>query len=216
MFKEIIVFLIFFLFFSCGQNRSDQSGFQADSVERVEFKDDLFNDSNFTFTSIEHLDEQMLRDTTSKRDYKYIKSIKRFTPEHCKLFNTGCTNTFFDDNVFLVAKQKLIGDILPVIIHDSKDFGYYHSQLFTFDKDNLKIDSVLVSLHGSGTESDEPPVVSIVKIESDFVDDLITTTESKYEKYLDSDSIVMTSSVIFHRKINRDGRIELISKEKVN
>lgn len=130
---------IYILLTACGQRTIDQVANNLDStkvssVEQVDNSADLFLDTYFTFLNLEYLDEEMLRDSTVKGDYKYIKSVKRFKSDHCKFFRTGCSNTFFDDNVFFVSKQNKVGEILPVIIHDSKDFNYYHCDLFTLDK----------------------------------------------------------------------------------
>ncbi|MFN7839480.1 MAG: hypothetical protein ACK5QG_16060 [Bacteroidota bacterium] len=210
----------FILLTSCGQRTIEQTVDSSDSTEfsSLQTSDnstDLFLDTYFTFLNLDSLDEDMLRDSTIRKDYKYIKSVKRFTKEHCKFFRTGCSNTFFDENVFFVSKQKKIGDILPVIIHDSKDFNYYHSDLYTLDKNYNKIDSIRVSLTGSGIQSDEPSIYYETKVFSKFSDDKITTTEIEYWHYDERDSTVTKDSTIVYLKIDADGKIKTIKKEKI-
>lgn len=183
-----LMIILFILLTSCGRQKTEKSVDTYDSAKRVplQISDNsaaLFLDAYFTFLNLDSLDEQMLRDSTIKNDYKYIKSVKRFSKEHCKFFGTGCSNTFFDENVFFVSKQKMIGEILPVIVHDSKDFNYYHSDLYTLDKNYNKIDSVRVSLTGSGIQSDEPSIYYETKVFSKFSDDKIITTEVEYWHY---------------------------------
>jgi hypothetical protein len=176
---------------------------------------DLFADSYFTFTNLDSLNERMLIDTTVKNDYKYIQSVKRFTKDHCKFFRTGCTDTFFDENVFFVSKQKKVGDFLPVIIHDSKDFGYYHSELFLLDTNYKKIDSLTVTILGSGTQSDEPSIYYTTEVISKFKGNKITTSEIEYWRYADNDSTVTVDSAVVYREIGKDGKIRLLKTDKI-
>lgn len=211
----LFVFLI-----SCEQRTTNQTVYRADStsvqVERVENDPDgLFADKYFTFLALDSLSEDMLRDTTIKRDYKYIKSIKRFTKDHCKFIKTGCSDTFFDENVFLVSKQKWIDDFLLVMIHDSSDFGYYHSELYVLDKHLNKIDSLVVSLSGSGIESDEPSIYYETKVFSKFEESKIITTEIEYWYYRDNDSTVIVDKAITYRQIGVDGKITILKKDKL-
>lgn len=219
--KNILALLTLLIFStSCGSRTIDQTVANPDSIEvtslhRVSDSADLFSDTSFTFLNLDFLDEEMLRDTSAGKDYKYIKSVKRFTKDHCRFFGTGCSDTFFDEHVFLVSKQRKVGEILPVIIHDSKDFNYYHAELYTLDKNHKKIDSVTVSLTGSGIQSDDPAISYKKKVFSKFSDDKITTTEIEYWYYADLDSTVAKDSTIRYLKIDPDGRIKTIKKEKI-
>ena len=174
---------------------------------------EIFADSNFTFLSIDSLSEEMLFDKSEQGNVKFLGSRKSFKEKHCKFFKTGCTNSFWDDYTFLVSKQPLIGDILPVIVHDSKDFNYYHSELFTLNRDFEKIDSVLVSLVGYYREG-ETNYVTIEHIQSKFINNQIITTEFSTKSF-DNDSTVTMDSTITYRKIERDGHITVVKKETV-
>jgi hypothetical protein len=205
---------------SCGKPATEKLVGEKDSIdlkptEEITTAVDIFSDSYFTFLHLDSINEEMLRDNTIKKDYNYISSIKRFKKEHCQFFNTGCSNTFFDENVFLVSKQKKIGEILPVIIHDSKDFGYYHSDLYTLDKHFRKVDSIRVAISGSGTQSDEPTIYYETKVISRFADSKIITTELEYWHYTDNDSTVTMDSTIVYREIGVDGQIKTLDKKKV-
>lgn len=215
--RIIIFFTLSFFLSSCGQQKGEQSASNADSIKVLSPSvpnnpKDLFTDNYFTFLNLDSLNEEMLRDSTIRDGYKYINSVKRFTKEHCKFFRTGCSGTFFDENVFFVSKQEMIGDILPVIIHDSKDFDYYHSDLYTLDKNFNKIDSLRVSLTGSGIESDEPSIYYETKVSSKFNHDEIITTEVEYLHYDEGDSTVIKDSTVVYFKIQRDGKIVTIKK----
>lgn len=220
-FMNKITFLIltFGLFTSCVQRTTEQTSENPDSTivsittDKVDNSVNMFADSCFTFLALDSLNEHMLRDSVDSGK-KYISSVKRFKKEHCRFFRTGCTNSFWDEYVFLVSKQKPIHGILPIIIHDSKDFDYYHCDLFTLDKNYKKVDSLRVSLHGYSRDGDEIKYSTIQEKKSIFSEDRITTIEFKYNKF-DNDSTVTVDSTIFYRKIDKDGRIRLIKKEKL-
>jgi hypothetical protein len=172
----------------------------------------IFADSNFTFIELDSLTEDMLIDK-SERDLKYINSVKRFKTEHFTFFKfKGVENTFFAEHYFLVARQKLIGEIKPIIVHQSGDFNYYHSELYTLDKNYNKIDSATVSYSGFDTGGDEPyDYISIGQ--STFDGDLITTTSLEYKRF-SIDSLVTIDSVIATKKIESDGKIKIIKTER--
>jgi hypothetical protein len=203
---------------SCGQKTSEVETQTSDTVkqsiaETTIGTTDIFADSNFTFVLIDSLSEDMLFNKTEKGKVKFIESRKSFKKEHCEFFKTGCTNSFWDDYTFLVSKQSPIGEILPVIIHDSKDFDYYHSELFTLDKELNKIDSILVSLVGYDRDG-EDDYSTTREIRSRFSKDKIITTEFKIKKF-DNDSTVTMDSVITHRKIEKNGHITVEKQEKI-
>lgn len=206
------------LLVSCGQKPIESKNQTSDTItnsitEETGKTTDIFADSNFTFVSIDSLNEDMLFDKSEKGKIKFIQSRKSFKEEHCEFFKTGCTNSFWDDYTFLVSKQRPIGEILPVIIHDSKDFDYYHSELFTLDKELNKIDSVLVSLIGYYQDG-ENDYSTTREIRSLFLNDKIVTIEFRVKKF-DNDSTVTVDSVITHRKIEKNGRITLEQEEKI-
>lgn len=205
------------LLISCRQRTTESATLTASTVEssvtEITTKTtDIFADSNFTFLSLDSLNEEMLFDKSEKGKIKFIQSRKSFKKEHCEFFKTGCTNSFWDDYTFLVSKQKQIGEILPVIIHDSKDFNYYHSKLFTVDKEFNKIDSALVSLVGYDRDGDND-YSTTREIRSQFLKDRIITIEFNIKKF-DNDSTVTLDSVITHRKIEKNGHITVEKKEK--
>jgi hypothetical protein len=217
--KTILRLLIISSFISsCGQKPQEQTVAKPDSTNTallptVDNHADLFLDSCFTFLDLDSINEEMLRDRSIKGGYKYIKSVKRFSKQHCVFFRTGCHGYFVDDHVFLISKQNPINGITSVIIHDSKDFDYYHSVLYTLDKNYMKVDSLIVSLLGSDMAGDEPPY-SITKARSKFDKEFIITTELEYNLY-DKDSIVTVDSTVVYRKIQKDGHIAVVKTEKL-
>lgn len=218
--KIVYTIAVLIILISCGKPATEKLIGDKDSIDvkptlETTIAIDIFSDSYFTFLHMDSINEDMLRDSTIKKDYNYIASVKRFKKEHCQFFNTGCSNTFFDENVFLVSKQRKIGEILPVIVHDSKDFGYYHSELYTIDKNLKKIDSITVSISGSGIQSDEPTIYYETKVTSRFIDNKIVTTELEYWHYSDNDSTLTMDSTIVYREIGIDGKIKTLDKKKV-
>lgn len=209
--------IITYLFVSCAQKAVESKTQTFDTVnlaaEVTKKAADIFADSNFTFVSLDSLNEDMLFDKTEKGEVKFLQSRKRFKTEHCKFFRTGCTNSFWDDYTFLVSRQDLIGEVLPIIIHDSKDFDYYHSQLFTLDKEFNKIDSVVVSLWGYGRDGDAD-YSTIKEIRTQFSEDKMETIEFSIRKF-DNDSTVTLDSTIIYRKIEKNGHITVEKKEKL-
>jgi hypothetical protein len=122
--------LVYFITVSCGQKTVESSAVKPDTLpdpapaKKAISVADVFLDSNFPFLNLDSLSEDMLRDQSVKKDIKYIQPIKTLSKEHCIFFKIGCTDSFWDEYCFLVSKQKQIGEITPVIIHDSKDFNY--------------------------------------------------------------------------------------------
>jgi len=213
--------IITYLLSSCGQRTIESKNQTPDTVknsttEVITKTVDIFADSNFTFVSIDSLNEDMLFDESEKGKTQFIKSRKSFKQEHCEFFKTGCTNSFWDDYTFLVAKQDMIGDILPIIIHTSKDFNYYHSELHTLDKNHNKVDILIVSLDGFDQEP-EDDYSTITKAKSRFKSDLIITTNVKFRRYrkANRDSLVTVDSTIVYRRIEKTGKIIIDKTEKI-
>jgi len=216
--KIVLLNLVLAVLISCGQKKVEQVAISSDTTvislpQVIDRTAEIFADSNFTFIALDSLNEDMLL-APADRKREYISSVKRFTKDHCRYFGIGCTNTFWDDHVFLVSKQRLIYGILPVIIHDSNDFSYYHSSLFTLDKDYKKVDSLLVSLQGFSRDGDEIDYSTITEVKSLFSSDSITTINYRYNKF-DNDSIVAIDSTIVYHRIARDGHIKILEKQKL-
>jgi hypothetical protein len=163
---------------------------------------ELFADVNFPFLSIDSLSEQRLGDP-DQDSTKFSSWQQKFTLAHCRFFKIGCTNSFFDRYTFLVSKQQPVGDILPVIVHNSSDFNYYHSDLITLDKNYNKVDSITVSLEGFDGGEDYS---TQKQAWSRFVNDqIITTTLTR--RIFDNDSSVVLDSTISHLRIAKSGTI---------
>jgi hypothetical protein len=166
---------------------------------------DIFADSNFTFQSLDFLSEQLLFANGVDDAAKFLQGRKKFRPEHCKFFKTGCSNSFWDDYTFLVSKQDIVGLVLPVIIHDSKDFNYYHSTLYTIDTRQEKIDSLIVSLWGFSQDCD-CDTSAVRHISSHFINDRIITTEYTILDF-GNGSTVTTDSIVGVHRITQQGKI---------
>lgn len=199
-FIALIVMLI-----SCDGSRKLESNKSIDSL-------DIFIDGNFAFIELDSLNELMLNPPDGKSEY--VSSVKKLKPEHFRFFNfRNVQGQFFEVHYFLVSRQKLIGDIKPIIVHSQPDFTYQVSELFTIDKQNRKIDSLIVSSWSFDNGGDDPSDrIEIVK--SKFSDENITSIEWNYDRY-DNDSIVTLDSTIVYRKIRKDGKITILKKEKL-
>jgi len=193
---------------SCNPRKaSKENKVVSDSINIYNQNADILSDSNFTFLHLDSINEDMLRTDTGNYN-EYIRSIKPFKAEHCQFFHTGCSDSFWDNHVFLVSKQKSINGITPVIIHDSRDFNYYHCELFTLVRNNQKIDSLIVSLKGYDRDG-EIDYMTIEERKSVFKNDTIVTSDLQYKKF-DNDSVVVTESSITFRRIRSDGVIEVL------
>ena len=183
-----------------------------DSLEKQ--SEDIFADDNFAFIELDSLNEDMLTVNSPDGNSEYVPSVNKLKTEHYRFFNfMNVQGEFFDKHYFLISRQKLIGDIKPIIVHSQPDFTYLVSELFTLDKQNRKIDSLIVASWSFDNGGDDPSD-RIELMKSKFSGENIMSIEWKYDRY-DNGSIVTVDSMITYREIGKDGKITILKKEKL-